>query len=74
MLSTAQVTAARLDDQINDVSSILGVVSAMVSVDPERSAENDALLRRLIYNIPSHVSNLTVWTRPGQNVGSSIPG
>lgn len=70
MLGTAQITAARLDDHINDIRSILQVLSAAVSVDPAKTADNDALLRSLIGNIPTHIHNLSVWTAAGENVGT----
>lgn len=73
MLGTAQITAARLDDHINDIRSILRVMGAVVSVDPARTAANDALLRSLGASIPQHVDNLSVWTVAGVNVGSLDP-
>jgi len=73
MLGTAQITAARLDDHISDIHSILRVLSAVVSVDPARTAANDALLRSLVASIPAHVDDLSVWTVDGVNVGSLDP-
>ena len=73
MVSTAQVIAARLDDHVNDIRSILQVIRTMVDVDPARTAENDAFLLSLAGDIPQHINNLTIWTAAGENVGSLDP-
>lgn len=73
MLATAQVTAARLDDHVNDIRSVLMVLTSIVSVDPDKTAENDAVLRKLQGHIPEHINNLTVWSATGENIGSLSP-
>ena len=73
MLSTAQITAARLDDHVNDIRSILMVLTSLVSVEPGKTADNDAFLRGLEGHIPEQINNLTVWTAAGENVGSLDP-
>ena len=70
MLGIAQITAARLDDHLNDIRSVLMVLTSVVSVEPDKTADNDAFLRGLAAHIPSHINNLTVWTAAGENVGS----
>ena len=70
MLGTAQITAARLDDHVNDVRSILMVLSSVVSLDPGKTAANDAFLHGLEGHIPEHINNLSVWTASGDNIGS----
>lgn len=70
MLGAAEVTAARLDDHVNDIRSILMVLTAIVSVDPDKTADNDAVLRQLQGHIPAHIDNLTVWSVAGENVGA----
>ena len=69
MLGTARVTAARLDDQISDIRSILQVLTAVVSVDPLKTAANDALLHGMGGDIPLQIENLSVWTTAGENIG-----
>lgn len=73
MLATAQVTAARLDDHVNDIRSVLMVLTSIVSVDSGKTAENDAVLRKLQGHIPEHIDNLTVWSVDGENIGSLSP-
>jgi diguanylate cyclase (GGDEF)-like protein/PAS domain S-box-containing protein len=73
MFGIAQITAARLDDHINDIRSVLQVLSAFVSPDPARTADNDALLRSLSGKVPAHIDNLSVWTTTGEDVGTLEP-
>ena len=70
MLGTARVTAARLDDQIGDIRSILQVLTSVASVDPAKTADNDALLRRMGNDLPPQIENLSVWTTAGDNIGA----
>ena len=73
MLAAARATAARLDDHIGDVRQLLKVMSVMVSVDAAKVAQNDALLRSWVPQMPEHVSNLTVWSLAGDNLGTIDP-
>ena len=72
-LAIARIVAARLDDYVGDVNQVLATLSAVVPTAREATAENDALLRGLGPNLPSHVNNLAVWDAAGENVGSIDP-
>ena len=69
-LAFARVVAARLDDYIGDVDQLLATLSHAVRTAPDATAQNDALLRNLRPNLPSHVSNLAIWDATGSNVGT----
>jgi len=69
-LAFARIVAARLDDYVGDVNQLLATLSYLVPTAPEVTAENDALLRRLGPNLPSHVSNVAIWDIAGNNVGA----
>jgi diguanylate cyclase (GGDEF)-like protein/PAS domain S-box-containing protein len=72
-LAIARVVAARLDDYVGDINQVLGTLSAVVPTAHAATASNDALLRGLGPNLPSHVNNLAVWDMAGENVGSLDP-
>ncbi len=72
-LAFARIIAARLDDYVGDLNQLLATLSYVVPTAPEVTAENDALLRRLGPNLPSHVNNVAIWDVAGNNVGSLDP-
>jgi diguanylate cyclase (GGDEF)-like protein/PAS domain S-box-containing protein len=72
-LAIARIVAARLDDYVGDVNQLLATLSAVVPTAREATPENDALLRGLGPNLPSHVNNLSIWDMAGENVGSLDP-
>jgi diguanylate cyclase (GGDEF)-like protein/PAS domain S-box-containing protein len=72
-LAFARIVAARIDDYVGDVNQLLATLSYTVPTAPGSAAENDALLRRLGPNLPSHVNNVAVWDLAGNNVGSLDP-
>jgi len=72
-LAIARIVAARLDDYVGDVNQLLATLSAVAPTARESVAENDALLRGLGPNLPSHVNNLAIWDVNGDNVGTLDP-
>ena len=72
-LAMARIVAARLDDYVGDMNQMLATLSAVVPTDRAATADNDALLRGLGPNLPSHVNNLAIWDQAGDNVGSIDP-
>jgi diguanylate cyclase (GGDEF)-like protein len=72
-LAFARIVAARVDDYVGDVNQLLATLSYVVPTAPGSAADNDALLRRLGPNLPSHVNNVAVWDMAGNNVGSLDP-
>ena len=73
MLGRARVTAARLDDHLNDIRQLLQVLTSVVSVDPAAAAGNDALLGSLTGKLPRHINNISVWSTAGEVVGTIDP-
>src|ERR1041385_1005625 len=72
-LAIARIVAAWLDDYVGDVNQLLATLSAVAPTARESVAENDALLRGLGPNLPSHVNNLAIWDVNGDNVGTLDP-
>jgi len=70
MLAVARLTAARLDDHIGDIRQVLVVLSGVVTPTLDQRDKNDALLRSLAARMPAQISNLSVWTAAGENVGA----
>ena len=69
-LAHARIVAARLDDYVGDLNQLLATLSFVVPTAQEAVAENDALLRHLGPNLPSHVRNVSIWDLAGNNVGA----
>ncbi len=69
--SAAQLAAARIDDHINDVSSLLRVFGRMVSSDPADAEKNDAVLRAIKADLPEYTNNILAFDRNGRNIGMS---
>jgi diguanylate cyclase (GGDEF)-like protein/PAS domain S-box-containing protein len=69
-LGYARIVAARLDDYVGDINQLLATLSYVVPTSQEVTAENDALLRHLRPNLPSHVRNVVIWDIAGNNVGA----
>src|SRR6266853_4264922 len=72
-LAVARVVAARLDDYVGDINQLLATLSHVAAIGPEHASENDALLREMERDLPSHINNVAVWTLSGANVGSLNP-
>ena len=72
-LAVARVVAARLDDYVGDINQLLATLSHVVAIGPEHASENDALLREMQRDLPSHINNVAMWTLSGVNVGSLNP-
>jgi diguanylate cyclase (GGDEF)-like protein/PAS domain S-box-containing protein len=73
LFGIAKVTAARLDDHLNDIRTVLQMLSAVVSADRTGTASNDRLLRTLFDKFPSSVDNVSVWTAAGDEIGTLDP-
>src|SRR5712675_2153002 len=57
----AQLAAARVDNHINDVNSLLTVFGRLVSLDPADSEKNDAVLRAIKADLPDYTNNILVF-------------
>ncbi len=69
----ARLHAARIDDQVSQISQLLHVTSHTVSFNADATAANDKFLRSLTGNLPNYISDLSVLTPDGRNIGSLSP-
>jgi diguanylate cyclase (GGDEF)-like protein/PAS domain S-box-containing protein len=67
----ARTLAAQLDDYINNLENLLTGLSQAVSSNPLDREANDALLRRVRSQLPPYVSQLSVYSLDGVNIGAS---
>ena len=69
--TAAQFAAARIDNHVKDVSSLLLVISRMVSSDSADSEKNDAVLRAVKADLAEYTNNILVFDLNGRNIGMS---
>ena len=65
----ARVIAARVDDHIGDLENLMVGLSLAVSTNPSDVEANDALLRRLLPELPRYIANVVVVGLDGENIG-----
>jgi signal transduction histidine kinase/DNA-binding response OmpR family regulator len=70
--SAAQLAAARIDDHINDVKSLLLVFGRTVSFDPADTEKNDVVLRAVKADLPVSTNNIQIFDLKGHNIGTSV--
>src|ERR1700730_18749933 len=71
-LIEARLLAARVDDQIGDLDSLLLGLSQAVSTKPDDMQANDAVLRRTKAEAPDYIGSLLLSTLDGRNIGTSF--
>ena len=59
------------DDHIGDATQLLKALAGALTIDAGHAAANDATLRSLAAQLPDSVSNVSLWTTDGSNIGSS---
>jgi PAS domain S-box-containing protein len=64
---------ARVDDQLATIEGLLVAIAEGASSDTAAVATNDAILRRLRDELPPYITNLSLWSADGRNIGSSQP-
>src|SRR6266571_4272884 len=69
--SAATLSAARLDDYLNNMNTLLRTIGRSISGDPADVEKNDALLRAVRADLPAYVSNVLVADLKGHNIGTS---
>ena len=69
--SAAHLAAARIDNHVNDVSSMLLVIGRTISTDPADTEKNDAVLRAVKAELPDYTNNILIYDRSGNNIGMS---
>ena len=71
-LIEARLLAARVDDQITELDSLLIGLSQAVSARPDDIQANDAALRRAKAELPDYIGNILLSTPDGKNIGTSF--
>jgi diguanylate cyclase (GGDEF)-like protein/PAS domain S-box-containing protein len=70
MRDLAQLTTARLNDQLGDTRVLLTTLSQSVGPTLSEPHRVDALLQGLGPSLPEYIDNVTVWTRDGHRVAA----
>ena len=68
----ANQVAARLDDRVTSVKTLLVAMAQTASPDPRAAAANDALLGGIVASLPPEFANLGVFDTAGHNIGASV--
>src|SRR6185437_4560390 len=71
MRLVAALAGARLDDHIGDATQLLNALAGTLTVYVDDTAVNDATLGSLAPQLPASVSDVSLWTIDGTNIGSS---
>jgi PAS domain S-box-containing protein len=69
--SEARVVAAQIDDHLSNLENLTLGLSRAVSLRPDETAANDALLSGLKARLPGFISDIAVVGPDGENVGSA---
>ena len=70
-VSDARLIATQVDDHLNNLKNLLSGLSVAVSADPQDTAANDRLLRRVKAELPPYIANLNLFALDGTNIGTS---
>jgi len=70
-VNEARVLAARIDDHIGDIESLMLALGQSVSYDPADRNENDKLLQKVKRELPDVDSNILLFDLEGNNIGIS---
>jgi diguanylate cyclase (GGDEF)-like protein/PAS domain S-box-containing protein len=70
-VSEARMLASQIDDHIGNLENLLAGLSEAVSRNPLDREANDARLQKVRSELPSYVTNITVYSLDGTNIGSS---
>ena len=69
----AALSGARLDDHLGDIRQWLTALGGTMPLDPADASRNDATLRKLATQLPDNLSDISIWSADGNNIGSSSP-
>ena len=70
-IQAARSAAARIDDNVNDVSTLLRVIGKMISTNPADAEKNDVVLSSVKADLPSYLNNILLFDLAGNNIGTS---
>ncbi len=70
-IAEARILAAQIDDHIGNLENLLTGLSEAVSPRAQDTQANDAVLHRVRSQLPSFVSQISLFTPDGTNIGSS---
>src|ERR1700730_11194480 len=71
-LLEARLLAARVDDQISELDSLLVGLSQAVSSKPDNIHANDTVLRQAKAELPDYIGNLLLSSPDGEHIGTSF--
>jgi signal transduction histidine kinase/DNA-binding response OmpR family regulator len=70
-VNSARLSAARVDDYVNNSKSLLLAIGPSASSDPADAEKNDALFRTIKAALPDYTSAILAFDLKGNNIGSS---
>ena len=71
MRLTAALAASRLDDHIGDIRQFMNGLSAALGTSVAATANNDAILRSTVAQMPANTLAVQLWDLDGLSIGSS---
>jgi signal transduction histidine kinase/DNA-binding response OmpR family regulator len=70
-VNSARLSAARVDDYINNSKSVLLAIGTSTSSDPADAEKNDALFQTIRSSLPDYMSGILAYDLKGNNIGVS---
>jgi signal transduction histidine kinase/CheY-like chemotaxis protein/HPt (histidine-containing phosphotransfer) domain-containing protein/HAMP domain-containing protein len=70
-INAAHTAAARVDDHVGDVNTLLLVIGKMISTNPGDAEKNDVILSKVKADLPSYLNNILLFDLAGNNIGTS---
>ena len=71
MRLTAALAASRLDDHIGDIGQFMNGLSGALGTNAAATANNDAILRSTVAQMPANTLAVQLWDLDGLSIGSS---
>ena len=71
MRLTAALAASRLDDHIGDIRQFMNGLSTALGTSVAATANNDAILRSTVAQMPANTLGVQLWDLDGLSIGSS---
>src|SRR5260370_28483969 len=71
-VNAARLSAARVDDYVNNSKSVLLAIGPSVSSDPADAEKNDALFRTIKGALPGYTNHILAFDLKGNNIGLSL--
>ena len=65
-VNEARMLASQIDDHIGNLENLLTGLGEAVSTDPRDTAANDALLRKVMAELPDYYAHLAIFSLDGR--------